>query len=342
MLNYHDYAGVIHIHSTYSDGQKGLTEIIKAAGEAGCDYMILSDHDTLKALPAEGWHGKTIVLAGEEISVGQDHGHYLAMRLASEVPPHNSPQDTINNVKSKGGIGFIAHPIFDTTKRWIFGLTPVTWKDWNVDVFNGLEIWNYSTEWRENFNSFITYPLGLIYPDCFIDGPPAAVLKKWDELLRRQKVTGIGSVDAHGYFYSYVRMFKTLRTHVLLKEALSFRSPFFRKDKNMIYKALEKGNCYFSYDYLANAGGFMFSADNGQERAIMGDEISDMGAGVTLKVSSPQPGLLRIIKDGRVAAGTAGSRTLAMAAAEAGAYRAEVFIKNRPWTFSNPIYITNL
>ncbi|MDD4768002.1 MAG: hypothetical protein PHF87_10585 [Desulfotomaculaceae bacterium] len=339
-LKYYDYAGVIHIHSTNSDGQKDLPDIIEAAHEAGCDYMILTDHDILEALPAEGWYGNTIVLAGEEISVGEGRGHYLAMRLASAVQPHSSPQETINNVRARDGIGFIAHPFYDTTKRWIFGLTPVTWKDWNITGFNGLEIWNYSADWRENFTGLITYPVGLLCPNCFIDGPPAAVLKKWDELLRFRKVTGIGSVDAHGHFYSYMRMFKTLRTHVVLEEALSFQAPFFSKDKNMIYMALEKGNCYFSYDYLANAGGFMYSADNGRRQVIMGDEINITGAGVTLKISSPQPGLLRIIKDSRLVASAAGARTLVEKVTEPGAYRAELLIKNKPWIYSNPIYVS--
>lgn len=347
MPDYHDYAGVIHIHSTYSDGLKDLPEIIKAANKAGCDYMILTDHDTLKALPGEGWYGNTILLVGEEITVGKDQGHYLAMRLTSEVPPHKSPQETINDVIIQGGIGFIAHPFFDKTKRWIFGLTPVTWQDWNVTGFNGLEIWNYSVDWIENFDGLFAYFQGLICPDSFIDGPSVEVLNKWDELLRYQKVTGIGSVDAHGYFYSYKQMFKTIRTHVLLKEPLSFQSPFFEEDENMIYEALEKGNCYLSYDYPVNAGGFMYAADNGQLQVIMGDELN-IGAGVSLKISSPQPGLLRIIKDSQLVASAIGANTLVKTVTEPGAYRAEVFLNTskcfkaiyRPWIYSNPIYIS--
>lgn len=167
MLKYHDYAGVIHVHSTYSDGQKDLPAIIKAVKKAKCDYMILTDHNTLDASPGEGGYGNTIVLVGEEITVAQNQGHYLAMRLTSKVNPHDSPQVTINNVRSQGSIGFIAHPFFDTTKRWIFGPTPVIWQDWNVTGFNGMEIWNYSMDWAENFKCLLTYPLGLIFPDRF-------------------------------------------------------------------------------------------------------------------------------------------------------------------------------
>jgi hypothetical protein len=347
MSNYHDYTGVIHIHSTYSDGLKDLPSIIKAAKKARCNYMIITDHNTLKALPDEGWYGSTIVLVGEEITAGQDQGHYLAMRLTSEVHPHNSPQDIINNTISQNGIGFISHPFFDTTKRWIFGITPVTWKNWKVTGFNGMEIWNYSVDWIENFKCLLAYPLGLIFPNRFIDGPPDAALKKWDELLRYQKVVGLGNVDAHGYFCSYKRIFKTLHTHLLLKKALSYKSLFFKKDKNMIYKALEMGNCYLSYDYLASASGFMFSADNGQLQVIMGDELGILGIGVSLKISSPKPGLLRIIKDSQIIASATDARTLVKTITEPGAYRAEVYLntskgikKNyQPWIYSNPIYI---
>ncbi len=79
MSKYYNYAGVIHIHSTNSDGQEDLPKIIKAANAAKCDYMLLTDHNTLQALPDEGWYGNTLVLVGEEITVGQDQGHYLAI-----------------------------------------------------------------------------------------------------------------------------------------------------------------------------------------------------------------------------------------------------------------------
>lgn len=345
--DYYDYPGVIHLHSTHSDGIKDVAAIIKAAQKANCRYLILTDHDTLKALPQEGWYNHTALLVGEEVTVGEDQGHYLGLRLDSAVRPRQSPQATINTVTEQGGIGFISHP-FDRTwaAHFNFRLTPVTWKDWDVTGFTGIEIWNYSWDWAEGFDGLLKALWGLLHPDGAIDGPPAEALQKWDELLRRRRVTGIAGVDAHGYFYSYRRMFKTLRTHVLLNKPLSFQPSFFERDKNLICDALGKGNCYLSYDSLKDGSGFMFTADNGRQRGIMGDEVR-LGEGVTLQLSSPHPALLRIVKDGEVIAGAENSRSLAKTVDQPGAYRAEAFLSAkgpggiyRPWIYSNPVYVS--
>lgn len=347
MGNYHDYAGVIHIHSSYSDGLREVPEITAAAGEAGCDYMVLSDHDTLKALPREGWYGRTALLVGEEISTGIDQGHFLAARLTSVIPPGQSPQETIHQVAAQGGLGFITHP-FSKGQRNLFNLTPEPWQDWQVTGIRGLEIWNYSQDWKENFGGFWTFLQGLLCPESFIDGPLPETLQKWDELLQRLHVTGIGSVDAHGYFYSYQRMFRTLRTHILTEVALSYQPEQFEQDKSLIYTALQRGNCYFSHDSLAPAKGFMYGADNGRLEVTMGEEIR-LEPEVTIKISSPRKGLLRIVRDGQVVTSATGANRLVKAVREPGAYRAEVYLRGfsgfrrtlRPWIFSNPVYVSS-
>lgn len=56
----HEYVGALHIHSVYSDGTGTVEEIINYAREVGLDYLILTDHNTVKAL-------KKAVKAGTEI-----------------------------------------------------------------------------------------------------------------------------------------------------------------------------------------------------------------------------------------------------------------------------------
>lgn len=343
LYRYQDYAGVIHVHSNASDGLKKADDIVGAAGAAGCDYIILTDHNTLKGLNREGWYGRTLLLTGEEISVGKNLGHYLGMRLSNPVPPGESPQESVDSVARQGGIGFIAHP-FSKQERNLFSLTTVAWQDWSVEGFTGLEIWNYSQDWKENFGGWWTFPPGLLCPESFIDGPPALALEKWDELLESRKVVGIGSVDAHGFFYSYEKMFRTLRTHALLENPLSNTAAGFTEDKKAVYLALERGNCFLSFDALADARGFMFSADNGGWKAIMGGDIT-LTTGVSLRIISPVEALLQIIRNGRVIASAENAKSLMKIIYEPGAYRAEAYLKRskglkkvwRPWVFSNPI-----
>ena len=47
---YHDYVGVIHIHTRYSDGAGTIEEIARNANAQQLDYLIVTDHNTLKAL----------------------------------------------------------------------------------------------------------------------------------------------------------------------------------------------------------------------------------------------------------------------------------------------------
>ena len=71
-----DLAGVIHLHSLYSDGTGTVQEIARAGEANGLDFVLLTDHDTLEARDRgeEGWHGKVLLLVGEEVSPkGQDH-----------------------------------------------------------------------------------------------------------------------------------------------------------------------------------------------------------------------------------------------------------------------------
>ncbi|NPV92865.1 MAG: CehA/McbA family metallohydrolase [Firmicutes bacterium] len=345
MAGYYDYAGAIHVHSKYSDGLSDVPAVIEAANKAGCDYLIITDHNTRGGSSYEGWHGRTMVLVGEEITVGNEEGHYLGLNLTDKVAPNQTPQKTIDLVKQQGGLGFIAHPI-GIIDHNVLQITPLPWQDWATTGFDGIEIWNYGQDWIENFQGSRYYLPGLANPDTSIDGPPAATLRKWDALQKRRKVIGIGCVDAHGYYYSYRRMFKTLRTHLLLKNRLSGRPDSFARDKEALYSALKRGNCYFSYDYRQNGKGFMFSGDNGSTRVIMGEGLR-LKDQVRLKASTPRPGLLRIVRDGRVAANAEGVNTLTLEVKEPGAYRVEaLFYGSRgmkkayiPWIYSNPIYI---
>ena len=45
-----EYVGALHIHTIFSDGTGTVKEIAEAADEVGLDYIILTDHNTLRAL----------------------------------------------------------------------------------------------------------------------------------------------------------------------------------------------------------------------------------------------------------------------------------------------------
>jgi hypothetical protein len=69
----------------------------------------------------------------------------------------------------------------------------------------------------------------------------------------------------------------------------------------------------------------------------MGDEVA-AGQPVELRVVCPAAADLRLLRDGEPLALTRG-RELSVLAAAPGVYRVEARLDDRPWIFSNPIYI---
>ena len=54
-----DYArarGVVHVHTTLSDGGGTPEEVIAAAQAVGLDFLAITDHNVVDALPLEGIH----------------------------------------------------------------------------------------------------------------------------------------------------------------------------------------------------------------------------------------------------------------------------------------------
>ena len=109
---YHDVTGIIHIHTLYSDGGGTFEDVARVANQQHLDYLIVTDHNTLKPLDdgKQGWHGMTLVLVGEEIST--PGGHFLALNVRTDISRHQPTQDIIDEVNRQGGLGFIAHPYF--------------------------------------------------------------------------------------------------------------------------------------------------------------------------------------------------------------------------------------
>ena len=338
-MNY-EYCGVIHVHTIHSDGSGNIDTIIDAAKKAKLDFVILTDHNTLRYLEEgqEGWRDKVLVLVGEEISSRKNH--YLALGISKTIEPSLSTRKYVEEVTQQGGIGFIAHPHFPGKPAFfIFGHR---WDAWDILGWTGMEIWSYLVDWLETLNYF-NFAYFHLHPEKLIKGPPPENLKKWDEFAQIRPVVGICGVDAHarpllpfGRLKSlpYHYVFSALRNHILLPEPLSGN---LLKDKTLIYQSLKKGNCFFAYDLLTDSTSFRYFAHQGEVSAIMG-EILSYGKKINLEVKLPEKGEIHLIHNGELRKSFSG-RELNWEVKEKGTYRIEVYLKNKPWIFSNPIYI---
>jgi hypothetical protein len=345
----HEYIGVIHIHSKYSDGTGKIPEIARFAQEVGLDFIGMTDHNTLrpKRDGHEGWHDSVMVLIGYEINDKQDKNHYLAFGLDKTVGVRISANEYVRRVKEQGGFGFLAHP--DEKRNSMPEHPPYPWLAWDSKDFHGIEIWNHMSEWMEGLteqNKFQRF----IHPLKSITAPPRETLKKWDDLNRLRKVVAIGGVDAHahkadvlGFFnveaFPYKVMFKSIRTHVLLDEPIHRGQPeFFETDKRNIYEALKEGRSFIANSYHADASGFGFVAVQKDEKHEQGSFVPFHDGPIDLFVTLPQSATLKLICDGRVVQAEFTTQ-MKHRVLKPGAYRTEAWIGRKGWIFSNHIRI---
>ncbi|MEJ5350447.1 MAG: CehA/McbA family metallohydrolase [Melioribacteraceae bacterium] len=342
-----EYTGAIHVHSIFSDGSGDVNEIAKYASESGLDYIILTDHNTLRALHEgyEGWYDKTFLLVGCEINDKENKNHLLAFNINEAYSTRLPAKEYVHKVKEAGGLGFIAHP--HEKRNSMEKHPPYPWTEWDTDEFTGIEIWNHMSVWmegltEENKYNYFVHPLKSITP------PPKETLELWDKLNITRRVVGIGGVDAHahkvnllGFFevevFPYKVMFRSIRTNILVdKEILPGNDK--NETKKIIYEALENGRCYVANYYYGDSKGFRFYSDDGIKIYQMGDSIP-LTERTKLKISLPnQTAEIRLIRNGEVIE-KQNSSELEFDVEESGAYRVEVYLNENPWIFSNHIRI---
>jgi hypothetical protein len=231
-----------------------------------------------------------------------------------------------------------------------FGETDLSWVDWDVSGYTGIELWNAMSE----FKSLLTSKTAAIYyafnPKAIAHGPFKSVLKKWDELLMDGKrVVAVGGSDAHALIgqmgplkktlFPYEFHFRSINTHILTFDPFTGNFDF---DKRVVLDALKHGRAFIGYDLPSPTKGFKFLAKNKHSVAFMGDKIQLTDV-VVLEISLPRRVESLLIKNGRVIKTWKNQANGTFATKEPGIYRVEAYLKfrgkRRGWIFSNPIYV---
>jgi hypothetical protein len=356
MNQWFEYAGNMHMHTPYSDGELSHAQIAAAAIKAGLDFIIVTDHNVwvegLEGYYEEGPNNRVLLLVGEEVHDPRRDpqiNHMLVFGAEQELSAYApNPQRVIDTAREVGGICYLAHPIEKAAPA--FGEDALPWENWDVEGYHGIELWNYMSEFKSHLSSKSTAVRAAFNPDRFISGPFSESLALWDRLLREGKrVRVIGGADAHGTRYSmgplsrvlfpYEYLFRCINTHIITNGPLSGHTD---QDKSKVLFALQKGNAFIGYDLPASTRGFRFSAQGHNTVAMMGGRIR-LGHGVTIQIAAPQIADIRLIKDGEVIEREVENPYKTYIARYPGVYRVEVYLpykgKKRAWIFSNPIYI---
>ena len=349
-LNYFEAVGAMHVHSKYSDGTRDIPEIATIAGNKPLDFLMFSDHNTLepKRQGLEGWHDDVLVLIGYEINDIADRNHYLAFKLDKEVPSNLDAKGYVEAVHQKGGFGIIAHPA--EKRDFSDDYPPYPWTDWDVEHFDGIEIWNQLSEWMEGVTR-ANIAWRIWHPLKSIRYPAWETLERWDKFNVHRRVVGIGGIDVHAYkfkvfgfipveIYPYKVQFKSIRTHLLTRKPLLIdgdKLPF-EEAAAEIYSALADARCFVSNYPLGDAQGFQYYAEQANEFYPMGSRI-DGDIRTRFYIETPLPGMIRLVRNGQIIYRKVGT-TLCYESDEPGVYRVEVYRKRKGWIYSNPIVLT--
>lgn len=355
----YEYAGAVHIHSIYSDGTGKIEDIAKAAYDSDLDFIMMTDHNTLKPKEDgyEKWLNNVMVLIGYEVNDMANKNHYLTFGINEVIGSYQelgngelgcklSAKEYVKQIKDKGGIGFLAHP--DEKRTHLPEHPSYPWIE-ETDDFTGIEIWNHMSEWIEGMDESNKLDR-FLHPLKSVIAPSDTTLRRWDNASMNRHVTGIGGVDAHalkqnvlGFFeveiFAYKVLFKSIRTHVLVNDPiLKNNKASFEKDKMQILTALKEGKCFIANYYNGNPKGFRFYAEFKGITCNMGDTITAKGENVILRALVPSDCTFKLVFNGEIINEHKGMNA-AWDVNKPGIYRVECWKDERGWIFSNHIRI---
>lgn len=347
----------LHMHTTYSDGTGSHQDIADAALEAGLDAVIVTDHNLLVQGP-EGYYGtgadRVLLLIGEEIHDQErvpQKNHLLVMNTDQELADQaQDPQVLIDAVDQQGGLSFIAHPVDPAAP--LFDQSDISWVDWSVRGFTGIELWNGFSEFKRYLDNKLSAVFYAFQPDRVPQDPFPEAISRWDQLTNAgDRVVAVGGSDAHALdaslgplqrtLFPYRTHFQSINTHLITPDPLSGD---YDSDREIIFTALRSGHAFIGNDLPAPTRGFRFYATGTNQKAVMGDEISPE-RGLTLQIKLPHRARCRLIKNGKPLKEWQNRTVCAHSTTERGVYRVEAYRefkgKQRGWIYSNPIYVRN-
>ncbi|MGB8933161.1 MAG: PHP domain-containing protein [Anaeromyxobacteraceae bacterium] len=318
--------GVWHVHTTHSDGHGSLDDVVRAAKEAGLQFVVVTDHNVITPSDA-GYHDGVLVVEGTEISSA--FGHVVAVGVPS-APGAPEKADPLRRTAAEGGSAVLAHPLHP--RRPFTG--------WGRGEWRGFEVVSNDSFWYQAlhdraFGRIALAALALPFDEpqavLWISHFPAEELALYDAEAAAARAAGrpapafLCSADAHGY-PSYPAAFKAFSMH--LPVTLTGDAP---TDSRAVLGALLDGRATCVYDGVAPVASVALTRVP--------------GAGLYLSLDGPATGdvRLRLLRDGReveahpLALKPSASVRFCEAGCAPGTYRVEGTVDGRPWLFTNPV-----
>ena len=328
---YDDIRAVLHVHAEDSDHTKGTrAEVLAAAKKTGVRVVMFTDHRGPKPDTWRGERDGVLFFAGSEVGSGGElwFPDFTADGKAIEA----------------GGLRFLSHieERYDADSKGFAGMEIVN-RHTDAKLDKGLYLHLIAAAaspagWARLVENFKTYP-----DELFGAGSDyrADIMAKWDRELAARHFTGIAANDAHQNnifkdttFDPYEVSFRNLTTHLLVREVTEAE----------VRAALREGRGYVAHDWLCDPTSFVFAAINNLGAFHMGESApSGLLAGKTKLMSqAPVPAKFKLYHGGKIVSEQQATR-FEFTPKDAGAYRIEVWLEvdgeERPWIYSNPVYL---
>ena len=347
--------GVIHVHTTRSDGTGSVEEVTRATAAAGLQFVIITDHgDGTREPDLPDYRNGVLYIDAVEISTR--NGHVVALGLPkAPYPLAGEGRDVVDDIHRLGGFAIAAHPGS--------GKPELQWTDWDAPV-DGIEWLNADSEWRDErpwtlARALVTYPFRPPQALPLLLDRPGPVIRRWDELSQQRRLVGIAAVDAHArvgirslgepydsagslHFPSYANSFREISIAVPEVRLIGNAAA----DARVVLNGVRAGALYSTIDALAGPAALRVAASSGSQTAAMGD-VLPLDGPVHLRVDAqaPRDAQITLFRNGAPVATGQGVRLEHDAPAEAAIYRVEVTLPGAPgspvvpWMVANPIYV---
>lgn len=333
-----EYQGAIHFHTNYSDGGGTMAEAVDAARRTGLDFIVPSDHDTVRPR-RDGWDGwRDHVLVASAAEVSPPNGVHMLTFGARSVRGYGwlTDREVVARLAARRLVTFVAHPQGRPKGPGRVG----AWHDWDCPLARGFELWSYLHDWYDKVRPW-NVPQVVRHPTRWLTGPSRAVLRQWDQACQTRRLAALAGLDNHNRRYlfgllrvfPYETLFRALRTHVLCARWSGTAT----HDVPALVDALAQGRAFVALDELADSRGFRFHADGPDNRVHMGQQRV-FQPGYRLHVHLPRPAVVVLLKDGQpIDRQQTGEAEWPVAVP--GVYRVEARLDGRPWIYSNPVYL---
>ena len=185
------YKGDLHCHSTHSDGDSTVREVIASAESKGLDFFVITDHDgSMDGTPTQ-WYDpdyhsdQMVMLYGVEWTTGLGHANVWASGPFDygELWLANRAQDAQTAIHA----AHTQNALFSTNHPSAFLCCP--WEYTEYEGIDSIEIWN---------SMYLLPNFSFVSTKVFWD----------DHLLSGKRIPGVGGSDTHhlkGFVANFLR-----------------------------------------------------------------------------------------------------------------------------------------